>query len=455
MTNPEISRFQEDLEKITLIAKEFGLDFYNMRFEICPAEIIYTFGAYGMPTRFSHWSFGKSFNRMKTQYDYNLSRIYELVINSDPCYAFLLDGNSLIQNKLVAAHVLAHCDFFKNNQWFRHTSQNMIETMARNAERIREYEFKHGRVIVEGFLDAVMAIQEHIDPRFNIGKAQKNNTSIDTPKSPYDDLWDISKKPDLEKNQKDNKKNPEIPEKDILGFIAYNAKELDDWERDIIFIVREEMLYFWSQIETKIMNEGWATLWHSRIMRELDLNEDETIEFAKMHAGVLQKQKTGINPYLIGLKIWEDIEKRQKSQGQGQGKEKMFEIRATENDVSFIRNYLTKELVEELDLFIFQKVYTKWQVLETEWEKVREGIISLLINGGYPFIVVEDGNYGRNGELYLKHSHDGRDLDLYYLEKTIPYVYRLWGKNVHIETVSDEKGLVYSFSGDKIQKRNL
>ncbi len=477
MTSEEIKLFQESLEQISNKAREFGLDFYEMRFEIIPSDIIYTFGAYGMPTRYSHWSFGKAFHRMKTQYDYNLSKIYELVINSDPCYAFLLDGNLLIQNKLVAAHVYAHCDFFKNNQWFRHTSRDMVESMSRNAERIREYEYRFGRERVESLLDSALAIQEHIDPRYNIGrqgapqkkqcKYDKCGQEINKRVTPYDDLWNIGIKKDTgnENANKKNKKLPSEPEKDLLRFIAVYGRELEEWERDILFIVRDEMLYFWPQVETKIMNEGWATLWHSRIMREINLSEEETIEFAKMHAGVVQKSRSGLNPYYIGLKIWEDIEKRwdkpsaeeKKKYGRlgGQGREKIFEVRETENDISFIRNYLTKELVEELDLFLFQKVYTKWQVVETEWEKVREGFVTMLANGGFPFIMVEDGNYKGDGELYLCHSHDGRDLDLYYLEKTLPHVYRLWGRTVHMETVVDNKKLLYSYNGTKILKQSM
>ena len=135
-----------------------------MRYEICPADIIYTFGAYGMPTRFSHWSFGKQFHKMKLHYDFGFSKIYELVINSDPCYAFLLDSNSLIQNKLIVAHVLAHCDFFKNNVRFQNTKRDMVESMAATAERIRQYEIQYGKKEVETFFDAVLAIEEHIDP---------------------------------------------------------------------------------------------------------------------------------------------------------------------------------------------------------------------------------------------------------------------------------------------------
>lgn len=458
MNDKEIKHFEQALEKIASKAREFGLDTYPMRFEICPADIIYTFGAYGMPTRYSHWSFGKSFNRMKTQYDYNLSRIYELVINSDPCYAFLLDGNTLIQNKLVAAHVYGHCDFFKNNAWFRHTSKNMVESMARNAQRIDEYEYKYGRSRVEEVLDAALAIQEHIEPRYKIGRgfAKEERKTRETP---YDDLWFD----EIQAEETKVKRFPEEPEKDILGFIADNAKELEDWERDILYIVREEMLYFWPQVETKIMNEGWASYWHARIMREIDLDEDETIEFAKMNASIITPSKTSINPYYVGLKMWEDIEKRWDSKAAehgdegrpGAGRRKMFEIRANENDLSFIRNYLTKELVEELNLYVYQKVYTKWQVVDTEWEKVREGLVALLVNGGHPYLVVEDGNYNKNGEIYIHHAHDGRDLDLYYLEKTIPHVYRLWGRKTHLETVVEGKGVLYTFAGEKIQKKVL
>ena len=164
MNEKIVKNLNMQLSEITEIATGFGLDFYPMRYEICPADIIYTFGAYGMPTRFSHWSFGKQFHKMKLHYDFGLSKIYELVINSNPCYAFLLDSNSLIQNKLIVAHVLAHCDFFKNNIRFQNTKRDMVESMSATAERIRKYEILHGKQEVEVFLDAVLAIEEHIDP---------------------------------------------------------------------------------------------------------------------------------------------------------------------------------------------------------------------------------------------------------------------------------------------------
>src|SRR5690625_4168090 len=182
------------IDEITEIASGMGLDFYPMRYEICPADIIYTFGAYGMPTRFTHWSFGKQYHKMKLQYDLGLSQIYELVINSNPCYAFLLDSNSLIQNKLLIAHVFAHCDFFKNNVRFSNTRRDMVESMTATAERIAAYEMKYGKEKVEQFLDAAISIQEHIDPsmiRPTISHVDDEDDAHQTEvrKSPYDDLW--------------------------------------------------------------------------------------------------------------------------------------------------------------------------------------------------------------------------------------------------------------------------
>ncbi|MGN1386409.1 MAG: SpoVR family protein, partial [Bacillus sp. (in: firmicutes)] len=247
---------EKAIDEITEIAKGFGLDFYPMRYEICPSEIIYTFGAYGMPTRFSHWSFGKQFHKMKLHYDFGLSKIYELVINSNPCYAFLLDSNSLIQNKLIVAHVLAHCDFFKNNVRFQNTKRDMVESMAATADRIRLYEIEHGKKEVEEFLDAVLAIEEHIDPALHrpISTLDLEEEEVEVVKpapSPYDDLWSLDKKDAKpETKPKKYKRFPAQPQKDILLFIEQYSRELEDWQRDILTMMREEMLYFWPQLET-------------------------------------------------------------------------------------------------------------------------------------------------------------------------------------------------------------
>ncbi|WP_414859316.1 SpoVR family protein [Paenibacillus haidiansis] len=475
------------------IADGFGLDYYPMRYEICPADIIYTFGAYGMPTRFSHWSFGKLFNKMKMQYDFGLSKIYELVINSNPCYAFLLEGNSLIQNKLIVAHVLAHCDFFKNNMRFSGTNRDMVESMSATAERIGQYELAYGAETVEAFIDAVLGIQEHVDPqlikpmRYDKRRQmeEKLRRAKESRQEPprfgkYDDLWALDA-PGAGGGSGGNLGTgaggagkgksagsglfPPEPEKDIVWFIQEYSETLEDWQRDIMSMLREEMLYFWPQMETKIMNEGWASYWHQRILRELDLTSEETIEFAKLNASVVQPSRHSLNPYYLGLKIFEDIERRwdhptaeevsRFGREPGKGREKIFEIRELDSDISFIRSYLTKDLVRDLDLYIFEKTGPEWKITDKSWENIRDQLVASRVNGGSPYIVVKDGDYHRSGELLLKHQYEGLELDLKYLERTLPYVFRLWGRPVHLETVVEDKTALFSYDGEKHYRKIL
>ncbi|ARF15415.1 stage V sporulation protein R [Sporosarcina sp. P19] len=452
------------IDEITEIASGFGLDFYQMRYEICPADILYTFGAYGMPTRFTHWSFGKQFHKMKLQYDIGLSKIYELVINSNPCYAFLLNTNSLIQNKLIIAHVLAHCDFFKNNIYFSKTRKDMVESMAATAERIVDYEVRYGKKCVETFLDAVLAIQEHVDPSMMRDIIPSPSIVRPPRRSAYEDLWDLDQRTipgqqAIEMHQK----NPKEPEKDILLFILENSRNLTEWQADILTMLREEMLYFWPQLETKIMNEGWASYWHQTILRQMDLTPSETIEFAKLNASVLQPSKTSINPYYLGVKMYEDIEKRydilaKEASGRGEeamtGREKIFEAREIENDTSFIRNYLTDDLIKQEDLYVFQKQEDQYKVSDKQTDAVRNQLIGQRVNGGFPYIVVDDGDYMRNGELYLIHRYEDTELDLLYLEHVLPHIHQLWGRIVHIETVLENKPLVFSYDGHKVFRRS-
>src|SRR3982751_5007750 len=168
MEDREIRNLEKAVEQIWEIALRFGLDPYPTNFEIVPATVMYEVGSYALPGRYSHWTFGKTYHRMKTMYDFGLSKIYEVVINTDPAYGFLLETNSPIQNKMVIAHVLGHVDFFKYNTYFSKTNRRMVETVSAHSSRMAEYEFRYGRRTVEEFLDAVLAIEEHIDPNFFI-----------------------------------------------------------------------------------------------------------------------------------------------------------------------------------------------------------------------------------------------------------------------------------------------
>lgn len=445
----EVTELSYYAQEIAKVARGLGLDFYPVHFEVCPAEAIYSFGAYGMPVRFTHWSFGKAFYRMKMQYDLNLTRIYELVINSNPSYAFLLEGNRLIQNKLVIGHVYAHVDFFKHNRYFRRTPQDMVLRMEAHARRMRDYELEHGRDKVEKTLDAVLAIQEHVDFRAHLGpqksSAEDSNKKggaqkkISVHLTEYADLWD---------RETDDEAEERLPEEDLLLYLMTHSSSLEDWQRDILSMIREESLYFYPQIETKIINEGWATFCHSRIMRELDLTDAEAVDFAVMHSQVVQPAKLQLNPYYLGVKIWDHL-------AEHYDWETLFEIREMENDISFVRNYLNQELVEELNLFNYRKVGAHWQVMDTAWEKVRDNLVKQLVHGGHPRILVMDGDYEGKGGLYLVHGHEGLDLDIVYLERTLQLLQTLWGKGVYLETVVDGKKILFECTSSGISRKSM
>src|ERR1043165_4838732 len=165
MNDREVKELEAAVEKIWEIATvKFGLDPFPVRFEIVPATVMYEVGSYALPGRYSHWTFGKAYHRMKMMYDFGLSKIYEVVINSNPSYAFLLETNSPTQNKMVIAHVLGHVDFFKHNVYFSKTNRRMVDEAAIHARRMAEYEFKYGRKVVEESVDALLSIDAHVVP---------------------------------------------------------------------------------------------------------------------------------------------------------------------------------------------------------------------------------------------------------------------------------------------------
>lgn len=456
-----IDELQEACAHIWNVTWEMGLRPFPMHYEIVPSAILYEFGAYGLPGRFSHWTHGKAYHQMKTMYDYGLSKIYELVINTNPCYAFLLDTNGFVQNKMIVAHVLAHSDYFANNAWFARTSRRMLETVSVNADRLRRYEYEHGKEAVERVLDATLAIQEHVDagattykrrPLYDDDGRPQPVQRDPKPDGTYDDLW-----------RRDSEAAPLVvagrpkgdPARDLLLFITEHSPSLDAWQQDIVQIIRDEMRYFLPQMQTKICNEGWASYWHVQIMRALDLTDDEVIAFADLHAGVLQPSQRRINPYYLGYKMLVDIERRYSDDGKdpAAGRAKLFEVREVENDASLLRNYLTRDLCEELDLFVYGQQGDEVVVTETDWEAVRDALVSDLTTHGKPLIVVDDGDYRGSRELYLRHAYEGRDLDIGYAEKVLEYVHRLWGRTVYLEIHNGGNQTVLSYDATDGHRR--
>ncbi len=447
-------------------ARSFGLDPFPTHFEVVPAAMVYEFGAYGIPGRFSHWTHGKAFYQMKTMYDYGLSKIYELVINANPSQAFLLNTNDALENKMVMAHVLGHTDFFKNSMLFAHTNRQMPESVGVNADRIARYEFEHGSLAVERFLDAALSLKEHI--ALHPDNEPSPTTRAIRPEagaseaSPYLDVLAMGE-PVKEEEAKVETKVPAVPEHDLLAFLIAKACDLEDWQRDILAIVREEMLYFLPQMRTKIVNEGWASLWHYRIMEALDLPAADYAAFSRMHAGVVSPGgRMRVNPYYLGFKVLEDIERRwdnptaeereRLGRKPGEGRAKLFEVRETESDQTLLRKYLTEQLIRDLDLYTYKLVDDEWQVADTDWRVVRDTLVASMDNFGLPVIVVEDGDYRHNRELYLTHRFEGVELDMRYAEKTLQYLFQIWNRSVHLETVLDDRKVRLTFDGRRASK---
>jgi stage V sporulation protein R len=435
--------------------QEFGLDCYPQEFEICDHHQMLGYMAYsGMPSHYPHWSYGKAYEKLKTLYDYGVSGLpYEMVINSNPAIAYLMRDNSLALQILTIAHVYAHNDFFKNNFTFRTTRpEHTIATFKAHADRVRRYieDPSIGIEKVEPILDAAHALSLQCRRNLAIRKLsieEERQRLLDAAQPREDPFHGLHRR--REYREPDLKKLPPVPEEDILLFIAEHNPYLADWERDLLTIVHEETQYFLPQIETKIMNEGWASYWHREILNALELPQHLHLEFLVRHNQVVRPIEGSLNPYHLGLRIWEDIRRRfdepsRDARGDverpgGQGLATMFEARAADRDVSFLRRFLTEELMRELDLFEYQPKGNDLVITHVSdaegWKKVKETLLRNVGMGTVPVIRIEDANYNDNRTLYLKHEHDGRDLHLEYAEKCLGYLRRLWGREVQLETV--------------------
>ena len=416
--NYSLEELQYWNEKIEKMAEEKGLDFYPQEFEIISFEDMLCYESYvGMPSHYPHWSFGKAYEKLKTLYQYNLTGLpYEMVINSNPCIAYLMKDNTLILQILTMAHVYGHNDFFKNNRLFKENTNAKlaVEMFKNHANRIRSYiqDPSIGYEKVERVLDAAHSI------RYQCGLSEKKTEEEKEKKKEYENL---------------------------LEFLIEHG-DGEDCEKDILNSVMEETRYFIPQMETKIMNEGWASWWHYNILKELDLDHGNHIEFLKIHNSVIRPLPGRINPYYMGFKIWENIVNRYEDP------QKIFEVRTLERDSSFIRRYLNFDLCREMNLLEFEeqdRYYVVTEVADEEgWRNIRNRFADTVGMGSIPKIIVKDTKK-RDNTLLLKHVFDGRELDATNTFETLKYVSRLWGGKVVLETVMNksEKKIICSSDG--------
>jgi len=462
-------------EKIRVKVEEFGLSCFDQEFELCDHNQMLGYMAYsGMPSHYPHWSYGKSFEKLKTLYDYGVSGLpYEMVINSDPSLAYLMTDNSLCLQVLTIAHVYGHNDFFKNNFTFQTTRpEHTLSRFKLHADRVRSYleDPSIGVDKVEAILDAAHALSMQCRRNLAIKKLspkEQRERLIEAVRPAVDPFEDLHQQ--AEYQAPDLNKVPLSPEADLLLFIRDHNRQLSDWERDLLTIVHEALEYFLPQMETKIMNEGWASFWHREIMHSLDLPQELHLEFLVRHNQVVRPFPKGLNPYYLGLKVWDDIKRRhddptpEEIEKYGKptktGMEAIFEAREVDRDASFLRRFLTEELMREMDMFEYEPRGEDLVISKVSdkdgWRKVKETLIKSVGLGSVPVIKIEDADYNQNRSLYVKHAHDGRDLQLEYAEKSLSYLHRLWGREVVLETVVNGKRALLAYSGEGFSAKPL
>lgn len=473
-------------------AREFGLDFFETRFEVLDYNTLNQVAAYdGFPTRYPHWRFGMEYERLSKSYAYGLHRIYEMVINTDPCYAYLLASNRTVDQKMVMAHVYGHVDFFKNNAWFSHTNRKMLDEMANHATRIRKHIERCGLEVVEDFLDACLSLDNLIDIHaagirrrpFSNEEEESKGIVHRLPAKGYMDSYINppeyleEQKRRLEQEEEQRRHFPPDPEKDVLLFMLEYAP-LENWQRDILDIAREEAYYFAPQRQTKIMNEGWASYVHTHIMTERALEPDELIDYADHHSGTVANHTGRLNPYKIGLELYRDIEDRwnrgafgpawedcndMKTRRDwdlqlGKGREKVFEVRKIYNDIGFIDEFLTEDFVREHKLFAYDhnEIHGQYEISSRDFFEIKKRLLFQLTNFGQPIIEIEDANFQNSGQLYLVHRYEGVDMDIQYAQDTLRNLYRIWGRPVHIETILENRvKMLFSYGPDGHARQKL
>jgi stage V sporulation protein R len=441
----------------------------------------------GFPTRYPHWRFGMEYEGLSKGYSYGLQKIYEMVINNNPAFAYLLEGNSLVEQKLVMAHVFAHVDFFKNNYYFSKTNRKVVDSMANHATRVRRHIERHGLEKVESFVDVCLSLDNLIDPLspFIQRRAQprRRETEPEAEEAkvvklrakPYMDRY-INPPEFLEEQRRRRdkveeqraRKVPEEPQRDVLLFLLEHAP-LERWERDVLEIVRDEAYYFAPQAQTKILNEGWAAYWHSRIMTEKALEPSELIEYGNAAAAVLETSSGRLNPYKLGVELlrhirerwdkgrfgkeWEDCDdfetRRRWDKRLGLGMQRIFEVRKLYNDVTFIDEFFTEDFCREQRFFSYgwSERAGSWEIQSREFAKVKQKLLFALTNFGQPFVYVEDANFENRGELLLRHLHEGIDLRLDQARDTMANLERVWRRPVNLHTRVDGKGKMLRCDG--------
>ena len=470
-----LRRYDEEIAKI---AAEYGLDTYPNQIEVISAEqMMDAYSSVGMPVGYHHWSFGKQFLSVEQRYKRgHMGLAYEIVINSNPCIAYLMEENSMTMQALVIAHAgYGHNSFFKGNYLFKTWTNpdSIIDYLVFAKKYVMECERRHGEEEVELILDSCHALMNYgVDrykrpPRLSLQKERlRQKDREEYLQSQVNDLWRTIPRTDTAEDAAKEILFPSEPQENILYFIEKNAPLLEPWQRELVRIVRKIAQYFYPQRQTQVMNEGWATFWHYTILNTLYdkglVSDGFIIEFLKTHTNVVYQPAynspyySGINPYALGFAMMSDIrricehpteeDKRWFPEFAGTDWVKTLDF-AMRNfkDESFIAQYLSPKLIRDFRLF---------SVLDDESDNYLE-VSAIHDDAGYrhvrsmlanqynlsvrePNIQVHNVNLRGDRSLTLRHIQHNRQPLAEDTDEIMKHLARLWGFTVRLETMLED-----------------
>jgi stage V sporulation protein R len=472
---------------IRATAERYGLDTYPNQLEIITAEqMMDAYASVGMPVNYRHWSYGKEFIATEKNYKRgHMGLAYEIVINSNPCISYLMEENTLAMQALVIAHAAyGHNSFFKGNYLFRMWTDaaSIIDYLVYAKHYVAACEEKHGMDVVEAFLDSCHALAHHGVDRYRrpTRKSLAQELAERADREAYaqrqvNELWrTLPRKAEKEAAASESRRFPEEPQENLLYFIEKNAPLLEPWQREIVRIVRKVAQYFYPQRQTQVMNEGWATYWHHRLLNTMYddgfLTDGVMIEWLKSHTNVIYQPPvghpaySGINPYALGFAMYTDIQRICEHPTDEDrawfpdiaGKPwlpALHEAMRNYKDESFIGQYLSPKLMRELRLFAIRddEKDAEYEVAaihdERGYRRVREMLSRQYDLGSRePDIQVWNVNLRGDRSLTLRHfQHNDRPLHDTAAE-VLKHVARLWGFGVQLESVNGKGEVTQRFS---------
>ncbi|MFT5803014.1 MAG: stage V sporulation protein R [Candidatus Paceibacteria bacterium] len=459
------------------IAAGFGLDTYPNQIEIIRSEqMMDAYASAGMPIGYQHWSYGKQFLNVEQDYRRGaMGLAYEIVINSNPCIAYLMEENTMTMQALVIAHACyGHNSFFKGNYLFRSWTEadSIIDYLLFAKNYIAECEEREGVPTVERLLDSCHALMNYGVDRYKrpYPLSFEEERLAQQERAAYrqrqvNDLWRTIPTAEGFELEPALVGFPPEPEENLLYFIEKNAPNLEPWEREIVRIVRKIAQYFYPQRQTQVMNEGWATFWHYTLTNTLydqrRVNDGFMLEFLRAHAAVIYQPAfdspyfSGINVYTLGFAMMQDI-RRICEQPTAEDKAYFPDIAGSDwlvtlkyamrnfRDESFIEQFLSPKVIRDLALFnvLDNEHLTELEISDIHDEAGYRAIRSMLasqynLSNREPNIQVQKVDVKGDRSLTLRHIQT-HGISLHDESKEVlKHLHRLWQFDVHLETVCD------------------